>query len=219
MKYEGPSQIMEEIAPLTRHLCGGISYGRLDESGLQWPCCTIKDPGTPYLHKDHFSCGLGQFKPVKYKGSFELPDETYPFVLSTGRMLFHWHGGTMSRHSKGLAEIKPEAEVEINPEDAKRLKCSEGDLVELASRRGKIVTKVKVTDRSPEGVAFMTFHFKEAPVNQLTIDAQKALRGIVENYQDTCRFIFICNEGEKLYGALFSRCAYLEFKPLPLQGS
>ena len=76
----------------------------------------------------------------------------------------------MSRHSQGLAEIKPEAEVEINPEDAKRLKCSEGDLVELASRRGKIITRVKVTDRSPEGVAFMTFHFKEAPVNLLTVD-------------------------------------------------
>ena len=170
MNYESPSKIMEEIASLTSNFCGGINYERLEDTGLQWPCCTIDDPGTPYLHKDQFSCGLGQFKPVKYKGSFELPDEKYPFVLSTGRMLFHWHGGTMSRHSEGLAKITPEAEVEINPADAKKLAISEGDMVELISRRGKIVTKVKVTDKSPEGVAFMTFHFKESPVNRLTLD-------------------------------------------------
>jgi formate dehydrogenase alpha subunit len=170
MEYQSPSQIMEEIAPLTSHLCGGISYDRLDEAGLQWPCCTIDDPGTQYLHEREFACGLGQFVPVRYREAFELPDDTYPFVLSTGRMLYHWHGGTMSRRSPGLAEIRPEAEVEINSNDARKLKCAEGDLVELTSRRGSIVTKVHITDRSPEGVAFMTFHFKEAPVNQLTID-------------------------------------------------
>ena len=170
MNYESPGKIMEEIASLTSNFYGGINYERLEDTGLQWPCCTIDDSGTPYLHKDQFSCGLGQFKPVKYKGSFELPDEKYPFVLSTGRMLFHWHGGTMSRHSEGLAKITPEAEVEINPADAKKLATSEGDMVELVSRRGKIVTKVKVTDKSPEGVAFMTFHFKESPVNRLTLD-------------------------------------------------
>ena len=170
MKYESPGEIMEEIGSLTPSY-GGIHYDRLEQGGLQWPCRTEDDPGMRYLHEGVFARGFGKFNPTPYHEEFELPDETYPIILSTGRMLYHWHGGTMSRHSRGLAEIKPEAEVEINPEDAKKLNCLDGDLVELASRRGKIITKVKVTDRSPEGVAFMTFHFKEAPVNQLTIDA------------------------------------------------
>ncbi len=170
MKYQSPSQIMDEIASLASDFCGGVNYERLGETGLQWPCCSLDDPGTPFLHEDRFSCGLGQFKPVKYQASFELPDQQYPFVLSTGRALFHWHGGTMSHHSDGLAKINPEAEVEINPADAKKLAASNGDIVEMVSRRGKILTKVKVTEKSPEGVAFMTFHYKESPVNRLTLD-------------------------------------------------
>ena len=169
LEYESPADIMEEIASLTP-IYGGIHYDRLGQAGLQWPCRTRDDPGTKYLHKGQFSRGLGKFSPISYREAIELPDKTYPFVLSTGRMLYHWHGGVLSRHSQGLAEIKSEAEVEINPNDAKKLKLSEGDLVELTSRRGNIITKVHVTDRSPEGVTFMTFHFKEAPVNQLTID-------------------------------------------------
>jgi formate dehydrogenase alpha subunit len=170
MKYESPEKIMEEIATLTPSY-GGISYERIDKAGLQWPCRTKDDPGTKYLHVGQFSRGKGKFNPVKYHEEFELPDETYPFVLSTGRILYHYHGGNMSRHSKGLAEIKPDAEVEINPEDAERLKCSEGDVVELASRRGKITARVKITDRSPQGLAFMTLHFEKSPVNLLTVDA------------------------------------------------
>jgi len=179
MEYEGPDQIMEEIASLTP-IYGGIRYHRLGQSGLQWPCRSEDDPGTRYLHEGQFSRGLGKFHPTPYLEAFELPDETYPFILSTGRILYHWHGGTMSRHSQGLAEIKSEAEVEINPTDAKKLKCSEGDMVELVSRRGNIITRVHITDRSPEGVAFMTFHFKEAPVNQLTIDELDPIAKIPE---------------------------------------
>ncbi len=179
MEYEGPGEIMEEIASLTP-IYGGVHYDRLEQAGLQWPCRTRDDPGTKYLHEGQFSRGLGKFHPTPYREAFELPDETYPFVLSTGRILYHWHGGTLSRHSQGLAEIKPEAEVEINPEDAQRLNCFEGDLVELASRRGKIMVKVMVTDRSPQGVAFMTFHFKEAPANLLTVDALDPVAKIPE---------------------------------------
>jgi formate dehydrogenase alpha subunit len=179
MEYESPADIMEEIASLTP-IYGGIHYDRLGQAGLQWPCRTRDDQGTSYLHKAQFSRGLGRFSPVSHREAAELPDKTYPFVLSTGRMLYHWHGGALSRHSQGLAEIKSEAEVEINPSDARKLKCSEGDLVELTSRRGRIMTKVHVTDRSPEGVAFMTFHFKEAPVNQLTIDEQDPIAKIPE---------------------------------------
>jgi predicted molibdopterin-dependent oxidoreductase YjgC len=123
------------------------------------------------LHKDTFTRGLGKFIPVTYKEAFELPDESYPFILTTGRLLYHWHGGTISRQSQGLSEICPEAIVEINPEDAEKLKCCDGDIVELTSRRGKIRLKVSVTERSPRGTAFTTFHFKEAPANILTVDA------------------------------------------------
>ena len=179
MEYESPADIMEEIASLTP-IYGGIHYDRLEQAGLQWPCRTRDDQGTKYLHKGQFSRGLGKFSPVSYREEAELPDKTYPFVLSTGRMLYHWHGGTLSRHSQGLAEIKSEAEVEINPNDAKKLKCSEGDWVELTSRRGNIITRVHITDRSPEGVAFMTFHFKEAPVNKLTIDELDPIAKIPE---------------------------------------
>ena len=179
MTYKDPGEIMEEIASLTP-IYGGIHYDRLNQVGLQWPCRTRDDPGTKFLHQGSFSRGLGKFNVTPYREPFELPDEDYPFILSTGRILFHWHGGTMSRHSPSLDELRPEAEVEINPQDAERLRCSDGDLVELASRRGKIVVKVKVTDKSPQGVAFMTFHFKEAPANQLTIDALDPVAKIPE---------------------------------------
>jgi predicted molibdopterin-dependent oxidoreductase YjgC len=161
---------MDEIVSLTP-IYGGINYDRLGQLGLQWPCRNLDDPGTKYLHKDSFSRGLGKFHSTPYREAFELPDDTYPFILTTGRILYHWHGGTLSRHSAGLNEIRPEADIEINPEDANRLNCSNGDLIELASRRGKLVAKTKITDRSPKGTIFMTFHFKEAAVNKLTIDA------------------------------------------------
>jgi len=179
MKYEDPGEIMEEITSLTP-IYGGVHYDRLTQLGLQWPCRNRDDIGTKYLHEGSFSRGLGKFHPTPYREAFELPDETYPFILTTGRILFHWHGGTISRHSPGLAEIRPEAEIEINPEDAERLNCSEGDLVELTSRRGKLIAKAKVTDKSPEGVLFMTFHFKEAAVNLLTVDALDPVAKIPE---------------------------------------
>jgi len=170
MEYESPQKIMEEISALTPTY-GGISYERLDRAGLQWPCRTEEDEGTKYLHKGLFSRGLGKFQPTPYIEAFELPDESYPIILSTGRILYHFHGGNMSRHSPGLDEIRPEAEVEIHPEDADKMKVSDGDMVELTSRRGTIVSRVKVTDKSPVGVAFMSFHYKESPVNILTVDA------------------------------------------------
>ncbi len=170
MEYESAKEIMEEIAAVTP-IYGGISYDRIEDVGLQWPCRTADDTGTGYLHEGQFSRGLGKFQSTPYVEAFELPDESYPLILSTGRILFQYHGGNMSRHSKGLDEIRPEALVEINPEDAEKMKISDGDVVELTSRRGTIVSRAKVTDKSPVGVAFMTFHYKEAPVNRLTVDA------------------------------------------------
>ncbi len=179
MAYEGPWEIMEEVAALTP-IYGGVHYDRLDQTGLQWPCRSKDDPGTKYLHHDGFPRGLGKFHPTHHRDPVELPDGDYPYILSTGRTLFHWHGGTMSRHSQGLAEIQPQAEVEINPIDAKRLNCIDGDLVKLASRRGEIFAEVRVTERSPEGVAFMAFHFKGSLTNLLTIDALDTVAKIPE---------------------------------------
>ena len=167
MKYNSPAEIMEEIASLTP-IYGGMFHNRLGKDGLQWPCLDINHPGTKYLHKDKFSRGKGKFSAVEFKEAAELPDEEYPFLFTTGRVLYHFHTGTVSRRSKGLNEIYPEALVEINPQDAQELKVEDGEFVEVASRRGKIKAKAKVTKKSGKGVVFMSFHFREAAANLLT---------------------------------------------------
>jgi len=167
MKYNNPSEIMEEIASLTP-IYGGIYYNRLDNGGLQWPCLDINHPGTKYLHKNKFSRGKGKFSAVEFKEAAELPDEEYPFIFTTGRVLYHFHTGTITRRSKGLSEVYPEALVEINPQDAEALGVREGEFVEVTSRRGKIKAKAQVTEKSGKGVVFMSFHFHEAAANLLT---------------------------------------------------
>ncbi len=170
MKYASPAEVMDEIASLTPSY-GGIRYHRLEGLGLQWPCPTSDHPGTPFLHKDKFSRGKGKFHVVPHVPAPELPDEEYPFLLTTGRVLYHYHT-LITRKSKGLSEIYPEGVVEINPEDAMRLGIQpDNGLVEVASRRGKVNVKAKISDRLPPGVVFMTFHFKEAAANLLTLDA------------------------------------------------
>ncbi len=165
--YEHPSEIMDEIAPVTP-IYGGISYDRLEEGGLQWPCVDADHPGTQYLHKGEFARGRGLFTPVSFKEAQELPDDVYPFILSTGRNLFHWHGGTMSHRSPGLEGLSPVAEVEINPEDARELNVENGDSVKVSSRRGELIAEARLTPRSPVGTVFMTFHYPEAAANLLT---------------------------------------------------
>ena len=167
MKYNSPAEIMEEIASLTP-IYGGMYYNRLEKAGLQWPCLDINHPGTKYLHKNKFSRGKGKFFAVEFKEAAELPDEEYPFLFTTGRVLYQFHTGTVSRRSKGLNEIYPEALVEINPQDAQELKVEDGEFVEVTSRRGKIKAKAKVTEKSGKGVLFMSFHFHEAAANLLT---------------------------------------------------
>ncbi|MDD4362609.1 MAG: formate dehydrogenase subunit alpha [Atribacterota bacterium] len=167
MKYNNPAEIMEEIASLTP-IYGGIFYPRLEKEGLQWPCPDINHPGTKFLHKDKFSRGKGKFFPIEYRDAAELPDDEYPLIFTTGRVLYHFHTGTISRKSKGLNEVYKEALVEISPNDAKELKIKDGEMVEVTSRRGKIKAKAKVTDKSGKGVVFMNFHFHEAAANLLT---------------------------------------------------
>ena len=177
--YAHPEEIMKEIASLTPSY-GGVNYSRLEEKGLQWPCPSEDHPGTPYLHADKFTRGLGKFHAVKHLPPAELPDEEYPFTLTTGRLLYHYHTGTMTRNSKGLSEIKPEDFLKINPVDAGKLGITEGSTVKISSRRGDIKARVEITDVVPEGVVFMTFHFKESPVNRLTNCALDPLAKIPE---------------------------------------
>lgn len=179
MSYNSPKNIMEEIASLTP-IYGGIHYGRLEKMALQWPCSGQNHPGTPYLHKDRFTRGLGLFQPVEFTPSTELPDKDYPFILSTGRVLYHYNTGTMSRRSEILKEKYPEALMEINPKDAMALGIEDKSLVEVCSRRGKVIVRVRITDISPPGVVFMPFHFKEAAANLLTIAALDPIAKIPE---------------------------------------
>ena len=167
--FEQPSQIMKEIAALTPSY-GGISYARLDDGGLQWPCPTLDHPGTPTLHSERFArpSGKGRFMPLEYRSPLEEPDEEYPLVLTTGRSYYHFHTGTMTRKVGGLNIIRGEELVEINPRDALTLKIEDGDRVTVASRRGEVSARAKVTGSSPPGVIFMTFHFAESPTNQIT---------------------------------------------------
>ncbi len=170
MRYDHPSEIFDEMVRLVPSH-GGISYRRIEEKGLQWPCPTANHPGTRFLFAEGFPGGSGKFQAVEYVESAELPDDEFPLMLTTGRVLYHWHGGSVSRHSRGLKEIYPEGVVEINEEDAGRIPCGTGETVRVISRRGEIVLKVKVTDKSPPGVVFIPFHFAEAAANVLTIDA------------------------------------------------
>ncbi len=179
MKYNSSSEIMDEITQITP-IYGGMSYDRLKGAGLQWPCLDADHPGTKFLHKGKFSRGLGHFHAIDFIPPFELPDEEYPFLFTTGRMLHHFHTGTVSRRSAGLDELRPEAKVEISPEDADKLGIADEDMLEVESRRGKVTAKAWVTDRSPEGTVFMTFHFREAAANLLTVSALDPIAKIPE---------------------------------------
>jgi formate dehydrogenase alpha subunit len=165
--YRHPSEIWEEMRQLTPDF-GGIDYARLErEGGVHWPCPGFDHPGTPYLFAESFPRGRGKFHAVVYGTGSEQPDADFPFILSTGRVLYHWHGGTMSRAS-ALDAIWPECAVELHPHDAARLGLQTGAWVDVASRRGKITVRVLVTGRSPEGTVFIPFHFAEAAANVLT---------------------------------------------------
>lgn len=165
--YEHPLEIMNEIASVTPQY-GGINYDRIQEEGLQWPCLTKDHLGTPYLHKGIFARGKGLFMPVDYIKSAELPDENYPFLLTTGRILYHYHTRTMTGKIEGLNKIAPESYIEMNPVTAIKLELEDGKSVKVASRRGEVITKVRITDIIGEDILFMPFHFAESAANYLT---------------------------------------------------
>ncbi len=169
MNYQDTSEIMEEIAEMTP-IYGGIHYDRLGERGLQWPCKDKNDPGTKYLHKGKFIRGKGKFYPAHYVPSVETVDDEYDMIMMTGRMLYHYHTGTMTRNSQSIDEHEPDSYVEINIEDAEKMDIKDYDRVRITSRRGDITTSARIGERVKPGQIFMPFHYAESPANRLTLD-------------------------------------------------
>jgi formate dehydrogenase alpha subunit len=168
MQYRSAEEIFAEFTELTPSYAG-ISYKRLEkEGGIQWPCPTPRHPGTPYLHKDKFVRGRGLFHAIEFIPPAELPDKEYPLLLTTGRVLYHYHTGSMTRRDNGLNFRYPEGHVEIHPVDAMEMGVADGEKVRVTSRRGRIEMPVMVTSRSPQGTVFIPFHFFEAAANRLT---------------------------------------------------
>jgi formate dehydrogenase alpha subunit len=180
-EYRDPAHIMEEVAAVTPPYAG-ISHARLDRGDhLQWPVPTPDHPGTPILHVGRFTRGKGKFHAADHLPAAELPDAEFPFLLTTGRVLYHWHGGELTRRSKGLTEVCPEPVVEVSPDDAARLGLNGHPAVRLRSRRGEMVARAVVTDRVAPGVVFGNFHFPDlGNVNNLTIGALDPVAKIPE---------------------------------------
>ncbi len=166
--YSSPSEIFNEMSSVVPDFAG-ISYERLETTGIQYPAWDINHPGTPDLFIDTFPRGLGKFTPLDYVPCREQVDDEYPFILTTGRVLEHWHGGTMTRHSR-LDDLHPEPEVEIHPADAEIHGIRDNMFVKVSSRRGEIRLRARVTEKCTVGVVFIPFHFSEAAANLLTND-------------------------------------------------
>jgi len=179
MTYESPSRIMDEIASVTP-IYGGISFDHIDTTGIQWPCPDRQHPGTKYLHTDRFTRGKGKFHAVEFKCAAEMPSEEFPFVLSTGRQLYQFHTGTMTRKSRAIHQVSPTGYVEVHADDAERLGIANGQMVEVTTSRGKVTTPARVTMNIGKGWLFMPFHFHEGPANALTHDALDPVAKIPE---------------------------------------
>ncbi len=174
------SETWDEIASLTPAMAG-ISYARLDDQGLQWPCRTPEDPGTRFLHADLQAGTRKAFlKPAAHIPPAEMPDAEYPLLLTTGRRLYHYHTGMRTHHSGGMDTVMGEELAEISPADARELGLADGDPIKVSSRRGQVVARAAITDRSPAGTIFMSFHFAETPTNLLTNAALDPKSGIPE---------------------------------------
>ncbi len=180
MGYTSPKQIWDEVRTLTPSV-SGITYNRIEQQGLQWPCTDHEHEGTCYLYCDNvFPCGKATFQPAQWKPPAEVPDEDYPFVLTTGRRLWQYHTGTQTRRSAGFNEICPEEMIEVNPADGKKLGIKEGEYIVAVSRRGRVKARAWLTERVPEGLCFMTFHFREACSNVITNNAFDPVTGTAE---------------------------------------
>ena len=157
--------------PRSRPVLAGISYERIEKTGLQWPCPTTDHPGTVFLHQERFTRGNGLLHVIHFRPPAEVPDQDYPFMLSTGRTLFHYNIGNMTRKSAAIRQKEDENFVEIHADDARRLGIAAGGLVRVTTRRGSLAVRAHVADKVRPGAIWMPFHFAENSTNQLTNDA------------------------------------------------
>jgi formate dehydrogenase alpha subunit len=183
---QSAQEIMEEIVSLVKQY-GGITYSRLEHEDLQWPCPTLEHKGTQFLHATTFPRGKGRFTPVEYLPPAELPSEAYPYVLSTGREIYHYHTATMTRRTVPLKEFSDAAYVEISPMDMQKLEVEEGQSIRVSTRRGNIVIPVHMSERVSPGSVFIPFHYTESPANRLTNDALDPIAKIPEFKVAACR--------------------------------
>jgi predicted molibdopterin-dependent oxidoreductase YjgC len=180
-EYESAEDAWNEFADLSP-LWSGIRYDRIEEVGLQWPCTDREHPGSPYLHAPHPArpSGKGKFYPVEYQPPIEQPDSEYPFVLSTGRTLYHYNSATMTMREEGVTQKQEDPFVEMHPEDATALGIAEGEWVRLVSRRGELEARARIGERVYPGLVWMALHFAQAKVNWLTHDVGDPLIGTPE---------------------------------------
>ena len=204
--YKNPEQIMKEIAYLTP-IYGGIHYDRLDGYGLQWPCTDRNHPGTAILHQDKFIRGMGKFHAVEYKPPAESVSAEYPLILTTGRVLEHYHTGSMTRRSDVLNKLSPSGTVDIHPDDALKLGIVDGDIVAIASERGRIEAPVRITDETAPGLAFMAFHWSELPVNTVTNTASDPSAKIPEFKVSAIKAVLAVLDRAAQDNAFFARLA------------
>jgi predicted molibdopterin-dependent oxidoreductase YjgC len=180
-EYRTAEDAWNEFADLAP-MWSGIRYDRIEEVGLQWPCADRDDPGSPYLHAPHPSRpnGKGKFYPVEFQPPIEQPDSEYPFVLSTGRTLYHYNSATMTMREQGVTQKQEDPFVEMHQDDATALGVEHGDWVRLVSRRGDLEARAFITDRVYPGLVWMALHFAQAKVNWLTHDVGDPLIGTPE---------------------------------------
>ncbi len=167
--FESVETLFDELASATP-IYAGMSHARLVGEGLQWPCSDEDHTGTPILHVGGFARGKGKLTPLEARDPAEKIDEEYPLILTTGRVLYHYHSGTMTRRSEALHWREPRGYAEINAEDAARIGLQDGYAVVIESRRGQVRTKARISDRVPAGTVFLAFHWRESPANMLTQD-------------------------------------------------
>jgi formate dehydrogenase major subunit/formate dehydrogenase alpha subunit len=179
MPYTDSRAIMAEIASVTPSY-GGITYDRIEDVGLHWPCPSTDHPGTPVLHRELFTRGKGKFHPIEYIPPAEKTDTEYPLYLTTGRVLYQYHTGTMTMKTDGLMDRAPECFVEISSVDANEYGLEDGGQVSIASRRGEIDARIKVSEKAVPGTVFLPFHFAVAAANKLTNAALDPVSGIPE---------------------------------------
>jgi formate dehydrogenase alpha subunit len=179
MNYESSADIMAEIAHVTPSY-GGITYARIEHEGLHWPCPNSEHPGTPILHRELFTSGKGVFHGIEYIPPAEKTDDEYPMYLTTGRLLYHYHTGTMTMKSEGLNAMEPDCFVEVSAADATAHGLEDGSTVSISSRRGSIQARVRVSRKAVTGTVFIPFHYARAAANRLTNAALDPISGIPE---------------------------------------